>query len=96
MGSVDQNSTFSEHGHLAYKIKVNHEFNNMVANILHADSALPQDPWVWGLNLTFPEQGHVVYQIKGINECNKMVTLFWLPDPPFIPPALGVGSICLI
>ena len=36
MGSVGQTSTFSEHGHVAYQIKGNHEFNNMVANILHA------------------------------------------------------------
>ena len=28
------NSTFSEHGHIAYKIKGNHECSNMVANIL--------------------------------------------------------------
>ena len=25
MGSKDQNSTFSEHGHVAYQIKGNHE-----------------------------------------------------------------------
>ena len=30
-----QNSTFSEHGHLAYQIKVNHKCSNMVANILY-------------------------------------------------------------
>ena len=29
-----QNSTFSEHGHVAYQIKWNHECSNMVANIL--------------------------------------------------------------
>ena len=32
--SKDQNSTFSEHDHVAYQIKGNHQFNNMVANIL--------------------------------------------------------------
>ena len=32
-GSIGQKSTFSEHGHIAYQIKENHECNNMVANI---------------------------------------------------------------
>ena len=35
--SKGQNSTFSEHGHVAYKIKGNHKCSNMVANILPAD-----------------------------------------------------------
>ena len=41
-GSKGLNSTFSEHGHIAYKIKGNHECSNMVANILPADSPLPR------------------------------------------------------
>ena len=28
-----RNSTFSEHGHVAYQIKGNHECSNLVANI---------------------------------------------------------------
>ena len=36
-GGGGQNSTFSEHGHVAYEIKGNHECSNMVANILPAD-----------------------------------------------------------
>ena len=36
MGSIGQKSTFSEHGHVAYQIKGNHEFSIMMANILHA------------------------------------------------------------
>ena len=61
MGLVGQNSTFSEHGHVAYQIKQNHECSNMVANILSADpprqsrcsnmvaNILPTDsrPWGW-------------------------------------------------
>ena len=43
MGSKDQNSTISEHGHVAYQIKDNHECSNMVANILPADPP-PLDP----------------------------------------------------
>ena len=34
-------STFSEHGHVAYQIKGNHECSNMVANILQADPPSP-------------------------------------------------------
>ena len=37
MGSIGQNSTFSERGHVAYEIKKNHECNNMLANILPID-----------------------------------------------------------
>ena len=33
--SKGQYSTFSEHGHVAYQIKGNHEFSNMVANTLN-------------------------------------------------------------
>ena len=67
MGSIGQKSTFSEHGHVAYQIKGNHEFSNMEANILHA-YPLPHDPrgWgqfhdhrVWGQNSTLSEYGHV-------------------------------------
>ena len=42
MGSKGQNSTFSEHGHVAYQIKGNHGYSNMVANIMPADP--PPDP----------------------------------------------------
>ena len=38
--SIGQKSTFSDHVHVAYQIKGNHEFSNMVANILHADQIL--------------------------------------------------------
>ena len=41
MGSKGQNSTFSEHGHVAYQIKGNHGSSNMVADIMPAD---PPDP----------------------------------------------------
>ena len=34
-------STFSEHGHVAYQIKGNHELSSMVANILHTDPPPP-------------------------------------------------------
>ena len=44
MGSVDQNSFFSEHGHIAYQIKGNHKCRIMVANILPADPYPPPPP----------------------------------------------------
>ena len=34
MGSIGQNSTFSQHGHVAYEIKENHKCSDMVANIV--------------------------------------------------------------
>ena len=37
VGSKGRNSTFSEHGHVAYQIKGNHECSNLEANILPAD-----------------------------------------------------------
>ena len=39
-----QNSTFSEHGHVAYQIKGNHECSSMVANILVVDPFPPPPP----------------------------------------------------
>ena len=41
MESKGQNSTFSEHGHVAYQIKDNHECSNMAANILPTDPPYP-------------------------------------------------------
>ena len=37
MGSVGQNSTFSEKGNVAYQIKENQECSKIVANILPVD-----------------------------------------------------------
>ena len=85
-GVKGKNSTFSEHGHVAYQIKVNHECNNMVAHIL------PSRPL--GSNFNISEDGHVAYQIKGNNECSNMVANILPADPTSIPlPTLGVGSI---
>ena len=41
LGSKGQNSTISEHGHVAYQIKGNHECCKMVASILPAAGPLP-------------------------------------------------------
>ena len=47
IGSVGQNSTFSEHGHVAYLIKENHECSNML-EIIFPRYPLHPRPWVWG------------------------------------------------
>ena len=42
MGSIGQNSTFPEHGHVAYQFKGNHEYSTcIVANMLPADYPPP-------------------------------------------------------
>ena len=44
MGSIGQNLTFSEHGHVAYQINGITKCSNTVANIMPADP-LPLDLW---------------------------------------------------
>ena len=63
MGSIDQNTTFSEYGHFANQIKENHECSKIVANILPVDSPDPWD-WVSRSKFNFSEHGPVAYQIK--------------------------------
>ena len=46
MASVGQTSTLSEHGHVTYQNKENHECSNMVANMLPKDPHTPR--WGWG------------------------------------------------
>ena len=69
VGSKGQNLTFSEHGHVAYHIKENHECSNMVANILHAEPTLEMGSV--GQNSNFSEHGHVAYQINGNHEMQE-------------------------
>ena len=72
--SVGQNSTFSEHGHVAYQIKEHHKCSNMVANTLPADPPPPPTLGMGsvGKNTTFSEHGHVAYQIEENHECSNM------------------------
>ena len=58
MGSVGQNTTSSEHGHVTYQIKENQECTNMGANILTAD-ATPLGMGSICQNSAFSEHGHV-------------------------------------
>ena len=62
MGSIGQNSTFSEHGHVAFQIKENHDCSNTVPYILPAD---PPNPT---LEMGSIGKGHVAYQIKWNHE----------------------------
>ena len=92
LGSKGQSSTLSEHGHVAYQIKRNHECSNMVANILLADAPSPPPPppppppHPKGQNSTISEYGHVAYQIKQKHECSSMVANILPADPPPPPP----------
>ena len=77
MGSKGQNS-FSDHGHVAYQFKENHECSNMVTNIAHRPPYLGMGSVVQ--KSTFSEHGHVAYQIKEYHECSNMVVHI-LPNP---------------
>ena len=88
MGSIGQNSTFSEHCHVQYQIIENHKCSNMVANILLAD---PLRPPTRGMELifqnsTFSEHGRVAYQINGNHETQQM----FCPQTP-LATTLGGG-----
>ena len=84
MGSVGQNSFFSEHDHVAHHIKENQECSNMVAYILSADPPPPR-PWncVSRSKFKFSEHGHIAYQIKESHECSNMVANILPTDPPY-------------
>ena len=87
LGSVGQNSTFSEHGHVAYQLKEDHECSIM-------DACRPPTPsrtmgmGSVGQNLTILEHGHVAYQIKGNQECSNMEANI-LPTDPTPDPCDG-------
>ena len=57
LGGGVVNSTFSENGHVAYQIKGNHKWSNMVANIWPTDPS--PGPGVNMSTFIFLEHGHV-------------------------------------
>ena len=81
MGSKVLNSTFSEHGHVAYQIKENHECSNMVPNIMLADT-LTLGMGQIGQNLPFSEHGHIEYQFKG-NQKMQQQSSKYLPGDAY-------------
>ena len=92
MGSKVQNSTFSEHGHVAYQIKENHECSNMVPNILLEDT-LTLRMGQKGQNLPFSEHGHIEYQFKGNQKMQQQGSKYLPGDAyPLAPTTLGMGS----
>ena len=64
-----------QHGHVAYQIKGNHEYSNMVTHVLLAK----------GQNIFWGEIGHIAYQIKENPECSNMVANIFPADPPSPP-----------
>ena len=93
-------STFSEHGHLAYQIKENHECSSIEANILLADPYKPPPiPLTLSLgsgskgqNSTFSDHGHNSYEIKENLECSSMVANMMPLPPPPPDPGDGVNG----
>ena len=80
MGSKVQNSTFSEHGHVAYQIKEKHKCSSMVPNILLADTLTPRMGQI-GQNLPVSEHGHIEYQFKGNQKMQQQGSKCLPPRP---------------
>ena len=78
---------FTEHGHVEYQIKGNHECSNMVAIIWLADPRLTLREFNRS-KFNFTEHGHVEYQIKGNHKCSNMEANI-LPAAP--PPYRQLG-----
>ena len=68
MGSVGQNLTFSEHGHVEYQIIENHVCSNMFAHRYTPTLGMGSV----GQNSTFSENGYVAHQIKVVQECSNL------------------------
>ena len=89
-GTIGRNSTFSEHGHVAYQVKWNHEMQQHGSNYF----AWPHAPDPANRSKsTFSEHCHVAYQIKGNHECSDIVTHILLADTPPLKVNLGVGEM---
>ena len=98
-GSVGQNSTFLEHGRVAYQIKENQECSNRVTNILPADPCTPPYDPRDGVNRSkcnffrIWEYGPVAFQIRGNHEMQQHGSKYFACRPPYPPMTLGMGSI---
>ena len=84
LGSKGQNSTFSEHGRVAYQIKGNHECSNIVANILPADTNPPPRPWGCGQKVKFQLFQNIAMlhiKLNGITIAEIWYQIFCLQTP---------------
>ena len=90
MGTVGQNSTFSEHSRVAYQLKENQECSNMVANIFPTESYPPHPTPRPTLGMGSPGQNSIISE-HGQREsqmqqhCSKYLA--------GRHPTLGMGSI---
>ena len=77
MGFIAQNSFFTEHGHVVYQIKWNHEISQHGSIYLLADLHPPPPPkrtlgiGSIGQNSTISEHAHVAYQIQENYDCSN-------------------------
>ena len=76
MGSIGQNSTFSDHGHVKGILEMQQHGSKYFA----CSSPLPHDPRGWGQNSTVSE--HI--KLKGITNAATWNQIFCLQTPP--PP----------
>ena len=81
MGSLGQNPTFSEHGHVTYQIKENHEYSNMVANIYSADTRNTGDR-VNNSNSTVQNMVMLHIKLKKITNAAIWLQLLYPQTPP--------------
>ena len=84
MGSVRQNSTFSEHGHVAYQNKPRISTLQEYGSKYFLKETPDSGDGVSRSKFNFSEHGHVAYQIKENHECSNMVVYILQVDP--LPP----------
>ena len=88
IGPLGQNSTFSEHGHVAYQIKENHQIQQHSSKIF--DRRPLPDPAVGVKSSKFNVFKHGHIKLKEITKCSSMVANNLPADPSL---TLGIGSI---
>ena len=67
IGSIGQNTTFSEHGHAAYQIKGKHECTNGNKYFAHRSPYPHPGDEFNRSKFNFSEHGHVAYQTESRN-----------------------------
>ena len=87
---------FSEHSHVAYLIKGNHECNSKVASILPADPTPTSATWSWGWGqkvkiLLFQNMVMLHINFKGITNAATWQQIIFPCRPPAPDPWDGVN-----